>query len=192
MKGMHERNGALEVESVVLGPSDVSAPLEPWRRLTEEAARVVWQSQTDLGGKLAVALMPGEHPTHHSDDRVVVGAYSPEAHTVLVFIEGLDKVRRTRTYLRQLMRTLAHEVTHAVQHRSQPGTRPGRGSVALDPKSYAEDPLEKAAVSEENAFDHALFSPEPPRDLLGRINAYRSRFTADFVEQIHELETDGS
>jgi len=187
---MHE-NGALDIESVVLGPPEVSAPLEPWRKLSEEAARVVWSAQTDLGGRIAVALMPGEHPTHHSDDRVVVGAYSPEAHTVLVFIEGLDKVRRTRTYLRQMLRTLAHEVTHAVQHRMQPGTRPGRGSVMLSVDSYSIDPLEKAAVAEENAFDHALFSAEPPRDLLGRINAYRARFTADFVEHIHNLETDG-
>lgn len=187
-----QENGTLEIESVVLGPPDVAEPLEPWRKLTEHAAEVVWRAQTELGGKLAVALMPGQHPTHHNDQRVVVGAYSPEAHTVLIFIEGLDKVRRTRTYLRQLMRTLAHEVTHAVQHRMKPSTRPGRGSVMLSAEKYSADPLEKAAVAEENAFDHALFSPEPPRDLLGRINAYRSRFTPDFVEQIHELETDGN
>jgi len=183
----------LEVESIVLGPPDVSGPLEPWRRLTEEAARVVWSAQTDLGGKVAVALMPGQHPTHHSASRVVVGAYSPEARAVLIFIEGVDRVRRTRTYLRQLMRTLAHEVTHAVQHRLSPnGDTHRRGSVMLSAEKYSDDPLERAAVAEENAFDHALFSAEPPRDLASKVMAYRGRFTADFVERIHDLESDGN
>ena len=97
----------LDVESIVLGPPDVAQQLEPWRQLTQDAARIVWKTQTHLGGKLAVALLPGDSPTHHQDHRVVVGAYSPETHTVLIFVEGLEKVRRSRSYLRKMMRTLA-------------------------------------------------------------------------------------
>jgi hypothetical protein len=181
-------HGALEVESIVLGPPDVAQQLEPWRQLTEDAARIIWKTQTALGGKLAVALLPGESPTHHGAHRVVVGAYSPETHTVLIFVEGLEKVRRSRSYLRQMMRTLAHETTHAVQHRRQPDTRPGRGSVVLDAVAYAADPKEQAAVHEENAFDHALFTHDPPDGMDERVKSYRHNFTAEFVEQVHLLE----
>lgn len=184
-------NGAFDVESVVLGPPEAATPLEPWRRLTELAARVVWKTQTDAGGKLAVALLPGPSPTHHEPHRIVVGAYSPETHTVIIFVEGLDKVRRSRSYLRQMMRTLCHETTHAVQHQRRPELRPGRGSVQLDPAAYREDRHEQEAVREETAFDHALFTHQPPADLAERVAAYRHNLTADFVEQIHLLEKNG-
>lgn len=181
-------NGALEVEAVVLGPPEAAEKLEPWRRLSEMAARVVWETQTDQGGRLAIALLPGASPTHHREDRVVVGAYSPETHTVLIFVESLDKVRRSRTYLQQLMRTLAHETTHAVQHCRDPGSRPGRGSVTLDPEAYRQDAREQEAMREEAAFDHALFTRQPPPELATRASAYRHKLTADLVEQIHLLE----
>jgi hypothetical protein len=181
-------NGALEVEAVVLGPADTAETLEPWRRLTEMAARVVWRTQTDMGGKLSVALLPGPSPTHHEAHRIVVGAYSPDTHTVIIFVEGLDRVRRSRTYLQQMMRTLAHETTHAVQHCRNPASRPGRGSVMLDPESYKLDANEQEAMREESAFDHALFTHQPPPELAARAEAYRHNLTAEFVEQIHELE----
>jgi len=181
-------NDAFEVEAVVLGPAEAAEKLEPWRKLTEMAADVVWKTQTNRGGKLAVALLPGPSPTHHEAHRIVVGAYSPETHTVIIFVEGLDKVRRSRTYLQQMMRTLAHETTHAVQHCRDPKSRPGRGSVMLDPESYRKDAHEQEAMREEAAFDHALFTHQPPPELAERAAAYRHNLTADFVEQIHLLE----
>ena len=100
----------LAVETVVLGTEEEARSLEPWRDLCAEASRVIWNAQTALEGELAVAFVPGQAPTQDGKYRIVVGGYSPETRTVLVFIESLDRVRRDRTYLRQLMRT-------------QPGTR---------------------------------------------------------------------
>src|SRR5204862_2468187 len=105
----------LAVETVVLGSEEEAKKLGPWRELCAEAARVIWASLTKLEGELAVAFVPGPAPTQDARTRVVVGGYSPETKTVLIFIESLEKVRRERSYLRQLMRTLAHEVAHAVQ-----------------------------------------------------------------------------
>jgi hypothetical protein len=179
----------LAVETVVLGTEEEAKSLEPWKDLCSEASRVIWNAQTSLESELAVAFIPGPAPTQDGKHRIVVGGYSPETKTVLVFIESLEKVRRDRSYLRQLMRTLAHEVTHAVQHREHPGLRPGRlGSVTLDAESYARDPLERAAVAEEAAFDHVLFSESPPAETLARVSAYRKHLTARLFELIHELE----
>ncbi len=173
----------------MLGTEEEARTLDPWRELCSEAARVIWNSQTPLEGELAIAFVPGPAPTQDGKHRVVVGGYSPETRTVLVFIESLEKVRRDRSYLRQLLRTLAHEVTHAVQHREHPGLRPGRlGSVTLDAEAYAKDPLERAAVAEESAFDHVLFSESPPPDALSRVAAYRAHLTPHLFEMIHELE----
>ena len=179
----------LAVETVVLGTEEEAATLEPWRELCGEASRVVWSSQCALEGELAIAFIPGPAPTQDGKHRVVVGGYSPETKTVLIFIESLDKVRRERSYLRQLMRTLAHEVTHAVQHREHPGLRPGRlGSVTMDAESYAKDPFERAAVTEEAAFDHVLFSAAPPVEYQPRVAAFRAHLTPRLFELIHELE----
>jgi len=179
----------LAVETVVLGSEVEAKKLGPWRELCAEAARVIWASMTGLEGELAIAFVPGPAPTQDSRTRVVVGGYSPETRTVLIFIESLDKVRRERSYLRQLMRTLAHEITHAVQHREHPGLRPGRlGSVTLDAETYSKDPLEKAAVAEEVVFDHVLFSSSPPEDVKARLASYRIRLTHRLFELIHELE----
>lgn len=179
----------LAVETAVLGSEEEARMLEPWRELCAEAARIIWAAQTALEGELAVAFIPGPAPTQDSEHRIVVGGYSPETRTVLVFIESLEKVRRQRSYLRQLLRTLAHETTHAVQHREHPGLRPGRlGSVTLDAESYARDPLERAAVAEEWAFDHVLFTSAPPPEMMPRVAAYRARLTPRLFEMIHELE----
>lgn len=179
----------LGVETVVLGSEEEARTLGPWRELCAEAARVIWTSETALEGELAIAFVPGPAPTQDRANRVVVGGYSPETLTVLIFIESLDKVRRNRSYLRQLLRTLAHEVTHAVQHREHPTLRPGRlGSVTMDPAAYARDPLELAAHFEEECFDHVLFSAAPPQDHRARVAAYRSHLTARLFELIHELE----
>ena len=179
----------LEVETVVLGSEEDARTLGTWRELCAEAARVIWESETELEGGLAIAFIPGPAPTNDGRNRVVVGGYSPETRTVLIFIESLDKVRRNRSYLRQLLRTLAHEVTHAVQHREHPSLRPGRlGSVTLDPDAYAKDPLERAAHFEEEAFDQVLFSAEPPERYRARVAAYRSHLTARLFELINELE----
>lgn len=176
----------------MLGPEPTPRDLEPWRALCAEAARVVWAAQTGLTGELAIALVPGPAPTADVEHRVVVGAYSPETRTVLVFIEALERVRRRRSYLRQMLLTLAHEVTHAAQHRSHPGLRPGRrGSATLDAPAYAEDPFERDAASEAAAFDHALFSPEAPPELAARVSNYRGELTARLVELIDALELDG-
>jgi hypothetical protein len=179
----------LAVETVVLGTEEENRTLAPWGELCAEAARVIWNAQTSLESELAIAFIPGPAPTHDGKHRVVVGGYSPETRTVLVFIESLEKVRRHRSYLRQLLRTLAHEVSHAVQHREHPGLRPGRlGSVTLDAEAYAQDPLERAALAEESAFDHVLFSESPPAEVLSRVAAYRAHLTARLFELIHELE----
>ena len=179
----------LAVETVVLGEEDGDKTLAPWRELCAEAARVVWASETGEEGELAIAFVPGPPPTQDHRHRVVVGGYSPETRTVLIFVESLDKVRRDRSYLRQLLRTLAHEVTHAVQHREHPGLRPGRlGSVTMDPAAYAQDPLEQAACAEESAFDHVLFSAQVPDSVKPRVAAYRPNLTHRLFELIHELE----
>jgi hypothetical protein len=179
----------LAVETVVLGSDADARTLGPWRELCAEAARVIWCSETTLDGELSIALIPGPAPTQAEHTRVVVGGYSPETRCVLLFIESLDKVRRNRSYLRQLLRTLAHEVTHSVQHREHPTLRPGRlGSVTLDPNAYARDPLEMAANFEEEAFDHVLFTPEPPDNHRRRVSEYRKHLTARLFELIHELE----
>lgn len=179
----------LSVETVVLGTEEEAQKLGPWRELCAEAARVIWAALTAVEGELAIAFVPGPAPTQGIPTRVVVGGYSPETKTVLIFIESLEKVRRERSYLRQLMRTLAHEVTHAVQHREHPGLRPGRlGSVTLDAETYSKDPLEKAAIAEEAAFDYVLFSSSPPEDLKARLTTYRIRLTHRLLELIHELE----
>lgn len=179
----------LAVEAVVLGSEEDARTLEPWRELCVEASRVIWASQSHLESELAIAFIPGPAPTHDGKHRVVVGGYSPETKTVLIFIESLEKVRRDRSYLRQLLRTLAHEVTHAVQHREHPGLRPGRlGSVTMDAEDYAKDPFERAAVSEEAAFDHVLFSATPPAEFLPRVAAFRAHLTPRLFELIHELE----
>ena len=180
----------LTVETVVLGAEDSDRTLAPWRELCAEAARVVWASETGQEGELAIAFVPGPAPTHDGHaHRVVVGGYSPETKTVLIFVESLDRVRRDRSYLRQLLRTLAHEVTHAVQHREHPGLRPGRlGSVTMAAEDYARDPLEQAACAEENAFDHVLFSAEVPENARNRVAAYRPNLTHRLFELINELE----
>ena len=179
----------LAVDTVVLGDEEGDRTLAPWRELCAEAARVVWASATHLEGELAIAFVPGPPPTQDHRNRVVVGGYSPETKTVLIFVESLERVRRDRSYLRQLLRTLAHEVTHAVQHREHPGLRPGRlGSVTLDAKEYAKDPLEQAAAAEEAAFDHVLFSADVPEGARNRVAAYRPNLTHRLFELIHELE----
>ena len=179
----------LAVDAVVLGTEEEAASLGPWRELCAEAARVVWEAGTTLEGELSIAFIPGPAPTHDHRNRVVVGGYSPETRTVLIFIESIEKVRRDRSYLRQLLRTLAHEVTHAVQHREHPGLRPGRlGSVTLDAAAYARDPLELAAAAQEAAFDHVLFSPEIPSDVRKEAARFVPHLTHRLFELIHELE----
>jgi hypothetical protein len=179
----------LAVETVVLGSEEDARTLGPWRELCAEAARIIWTSETSIEGELAIAFIPGPAPTQQARNRIVVGGYSPETRTVLIFIESLEKVRRNRSYLQQLLRTLAHEVTHAVQHREHPTLRPGRlGSVTLDPSAYARDPLELAACFEEESFDYVLFSPRPPADHKARVAAYRPYLTARLFELIHDLE----
>ncbi len=179
----------LAVETVVLGTEEEAASLGPWRELCAEAARVVWASQTREEGELAVAFVPGPPPTQDGRHRIVVGGYSPETKTVLIFIESLEKVRRDRSYLRQLLRTLAHETTHAVQHREHPGLRPGRlGSVTMDAETYSQDPLERSAAFEEDVFDHVLFSASPPPEARERVIGYRPHLTHRLFELIHDLE----
>jgi len=78
----------LAVETVVLGSEEDARTLGPWRELCAEAARVIWTSETTLEGELAIAFVPGPAPTQDGRNRVVVGGYSPETHTVLIFIES--------------------------------------------------------------------------------------------------------
>jgi hypothetical protein len=179
----------LTVDVVVLGTEAEARVLGPWQELCAEAARVVWATQTALEGEISLAFVPGPAPTQDTKYRVVVGGYSPETRTVLIFIESLEKVRRDRSYLRQLLRTMAHEVTHAVQHREHPGLRPGRlGSVTLDAAMYAKDPLERAAIFEEAVFDETLFSSVPSPETRERVAVYRARLTPRLFELIHDLE----
>ena len=190
---MTDARALLDAEAVVLGDTAAARALEPWRALCAEAARVIWSVQTDQEGKLAIALLPGALPLAGSARRVVVGAYSPETRTIVVFIDALEQVRRQRTWLRQLLRTLAHEVTHAVQHRANPAVRPGRrGSATLGAAAYDADALERQAAREQDAFDLALFSPDAPAELADRVDAYRGAQTARLVELIDALEREGS
>jgi len=183
----------LDIEVLVLGSASDTRELEPWRKVCAEAARVVWTAQTELDGELAMAIVPGPATASGGQHRAVVGAYSPETRTVLVFIEAQAADRRERSWLRQLLRTTAHEVTHAVQHRANPALRPGRrGPVMYDPDDQAGDRLERSAEDEAAALDQALFSAAPPAGFDDRARSYHGGRTARLAELIEAVERRGS